>query len=379
MTVGQSTIPLARPDLGAREERAACSRCCARACCRSGRWAGASRRPSPPSSARATRSPSPAARRACTSACAWPARGPGDEVVTTPVQLRRLGQLRALPGRRRRSSPTSTRVTLNIDPDAGRGRDHAADAGHRRRSTSSASPRAIEAHRRDRRPPRAGRDRGRLRGDRRRAARPPVGTLGKAAVFAFYPNKQMTTGEGGMIVTDDDDLAARPAQPRQPGARRRRHLDEPRPARLQLPPRRDHGGPRPRPARAPRRDPGVPRRGGRLVHRAARRRARRDAAGGGRGRHPLVVRLSRAGRRGRRPRPRARAPVGRGRLGQARTCRRSTCSPCTASGATGPASCPCARASRARSLAIPFFAAIAPEDQERVVDALARAVEHAAG
>jgi perosamine synthetase len=29
----------------------------------------------------------------------------------------------------------------------------------------------------------------------------PVGTLGDAAVFAFYPNKQMTTGEGGMIVT----------------------------------------------------------------------------------------------------------------------------------------------------------------------------------
>lgn len=28
-----------------------------------------------------------------------------------------------------------------------------------------------------------------------------------AAVFAFYPNKQMTTGEGGMIVTSDDDMA----------------------------------------------------------------------------------------------------------------------------------------------------------------------------
>ena len=26
--------------------------------------------------------------------------------------------------------------------------------------------------------------------------------LGDAAVFAFYPNKQITTGEGGMIVTD---------------------------------------------------------------------------------------------------------------------------------------------------------------------------------
>jgi perosamine synthetase len=30
----------------------------------------------------------------------------------------------------------------------------------------------------------------------------PVGALGDAAVFAFYPNKQMTTGEGGMIVTN---------------------------------------------------------------------------------------------------------------------------------------------------------------------------------
>ena len=34
-----------------------------------------------------------------------------------------------------------------------------------------------------------------------------AGTFGDAGVFAFYPNKQMTTGEGGMIVTDDDRLA----------------------------------------------------------------------------------------------------------------------------------------------------------------------------
>jgi perosamine synthetase len=33
------------------------------------------------------------------------------------------------------------------------------------------------------------------------------GSWGKAAVFAFYPNKQITTGEGGMIVTDDPDYA----------------------------------------------------------------------------------------------------------------------------------------------------------------------------
>ncbi|MFQ5719329.1 MAG: DegT/DnrJ/EryC1/StrS family aminotransferase [Acidobacteriota bacterium] len=34
-----------------------------------------------------------------------------------------------------------------------------------------------------------------------------AGSSGRVGVFAFYPNKQMTTGEGGMIVTDDDALA----------------------------------------------------------------------------------------------------------------------------------------------------------------------------
>lgn len=34
-----------------------------------------------------------------------------------------------------------------------------------------------------------------------------AGSLGDAAVFAFYPNKQLTTGEGGLIVTDRADWA----------------------------------------------------------------------------------------------------------------------------------------------------------------------------
>jgi perosamine synthetase len=34
-----------------------------------------------------------------------------------------------------------------------------------------------------------------------------AGTFGKVSTFAFYPNKQITTGEGGMILTDDDELA----------------------------------------------------------------------------------------------------------------------------------------------------------------------------
>jgi perosamine synthetase len=43
-------------------------------------------------------------------------------------------------------------------------------------------------------------------GTRRRGAR--IGTHGNLAVFAFYPNKQMTTGEGGMVTTDDPRLYA---------------------------------------------------------------------------------------------------------------------------------------------------------------------------
>jgi len=34
-----------------------------------------------------------------------------------------------------------------------------------------------------------------------------AGTFGDTSVFAFYPNKQITTGEGGLIVTDDEDAA----------------------------------------------------------------------------------------------------------------------------------------------------------------------------
>jgi perosamine synthetase len=36
-----------------------------------------------------------------------------------------------------------------------------------------------------------------------------VGTFGAAGVFGFYPNKQITTSEGGMIVTNDEKLAGR--------------------------------------------------------------------------------------------------------------------------------------------------------------------------
>jgi perosamine synthetase len=35
----------------------------------------------------------------------------------------------------------------------------------------------------------------------------PCGSFGDISVFSFYPNKHVTTGEGGMILTDDDKLA----------------------------------------------------------------------------------------------------------------------------------------------------------------------------
>ena len=35
----------------------------------------------------------------------------------------------------------------------------------------------------------------------------PCGAFGEISTFSFYPNKHITTGEGGMILTDDDGLA----------------------------------------------------------------------------------------------------------------------------------------------------------------------------
>lgn len=36
----------------------------------------------------------------------------------------------------------------------------------------------------------------------------PVGSLGTAGCFSFYPSKVITTGEGGMVTTDEEEIAA---------------------------------------------------------------------------------------------------------------------------------------------------------------------------
>ncbi len=44
-----------------------------------------------------------------------------------------------------------------------------------------------------------------------------VGTVGDAGLFAFYPNKQITTGEGVVLITSDDRMAALTRQLRNQG------------------------------------------------------------------------------------------------------------------------------------------------------------------
>ena len=62
----------------------------------------------------------------------------------------------------------------------------------------------------DRGATRARRDRGCGRDDRPDLHGPPMRHASATiSTFSFYPNKHVTTGEGGMIVTDDDALAER--------------------------------------------------------------------------------------------------------------------------------------------------------------------------
>jgi perosamine synthetase len=59
----------------------------------------------------------------------------------------------------------------------------------------------------------------------------PVGGLGAVAAFSFHPRKSVTTGEGGMVTTNDAQLARRIDQMRNHGA--------------SVPEEQRHGGPRP--------------------------------------------------------------------------------------------------------------------------------------
>lgn len=52
----------------------------------------------------------------------------------------------------------------------------------------------------------------------------PCGSFGALSMLSFYPNKLITTGEGGMVLTDDDDLAERARRLRNLGFRPERRF-----------------------------------------------------------------------------------------------------------------------------------------------------------
>ena len=181
---------------------------------------------------------------------AWAGRR-GDHL---PVLVRRVRELLHLRGRDaglRRHRPA------HVQPRSrrGRGRDHKRTQGDRRRRhlrlpvRARPAARALRAHT-------ASADRGRVRGARR--ANTEAGRSARTAppaVFAFYPNKQITTGEGGVVTTHVGGAPDALLQPPQPGPGRRRRLARPLTPRLQLPPRRPSRRDRNRAAGEARRDP----------------------------------------------------------------------------------------------------------------------------
>jgi perosamine synthetase len=128
--------------------------------------------------------------------------GPGDEVVTSPFSFVASANCALYQGAEPVFADIDP-VTLNVDPAA-------VEAAITERTRAIVAvhifglPCEIEAI--DAIAARHGiavvEDAAEALGARRRGR--AIGTHGNPAVFAFYPNKQITTGEGGMVTTDDE-------------------------------------------------------------------------------------------------------------------------------------------------------------------------------
>ena len=133
-------------------------------------------------------------------------RGGGRRGRHEPVLVRRLGQRRSSTSARGRSSPTSTRSRSTSTRTAAAGGGHRAHDGaaaraHLRLPGRPAGVRAAAACRSSRTPAR--------RSAPSTPTASPVGGRGHPAVFGFYANKQLTTGEGGMVALGDAAMKER--------------------------------------------------------------------------------------------------------------------------------------------------------------------------
>ena len=136
-------------------------------------------------------------------------RRAGDEVIVPSMTFAATAAAVATAAPRRCSPTSSGPHDLGLDPDDVEAAHHAAHQGGLRRALRRLSGRRstgcgdlCDAH-----GPRA--DRG--RGARPRAptlAGRKLGTLGLAAAFSFFSNKVLSCGEGGLLATDDDEVAA---------------------------------------------------------------------------------------------------------------------------------------------------------------------------
>ena len=197
-------IPLARPYLDEREEElvargAALGPALARADDRPVR--GADRRAR---SARPTPPRSRVGRPGCICSLTIAGLGPGDEVITSPSDLRRLGELLHLRGRDAGLRRCGSSGRWNLDPAA-------VEAAITERTKALVAvdmfgyPCELDAADGALRAAWDHADRGLSGGARRgvqgrsdRVARP-------ACVFGFYPNKQLATGEGGVVTTHSEE------------------------------------------------------------------------------------------------------------------------------------------------------------------------------
>ena len=351
--------------------RSWCSRCCARAGSRWGRWASAS---SATFAAWLGVEDAVAVSSGTTAlhlgvrALGW---GAGRRGPDQPLQLRRLGQLPALRGR---AAGLLRRRPGDAQPRPG---------GRRGGASASAPPGILPVH---------------IFGYP--AAMPElealaaehglgiledacealgavdsegraVGARGNLATFAFYANKQMTTGEGGMIVPADAEAAARLRSERNQGrAADMGWLDH---DRLGFNYRLSDlaGGARRRPGREARR---AARRARAAVAALYARAAWPAIEGVDARRSPAAARSGAAGSSTSSASPTGvdrdavDRPPRRARRSPARpTCPASTSSRTCASSATARASSRSPKPPRPRSLALPFFPAMSEAQVDRVV------------